>query len=116
MRVGWLFGPPAVGKSTTAWQLYLDLAARGVAAAYVDIDQLGMCYPARPEDPDRDRLKGLVLAAMLATYAAAGADVLVVSGVLEPTLIPWHHETLAGHDVTFTRLALGDDQLRRPRP
>jgi hypothetical protein len=113
MRVGWLFGPPAVGKSTAAWQLYRDLAASGVGAAYVDIDQLGMCYPARPEDPDRDRLKGRVLAALLANYAAAGADVLVVSGVLDPALIPWLRDVLAGHDVSFARLALGDDELHR---
>src|SRR4051794_14996156 len=78
-------GSPGVGKSTVAWQLYEDLAAGSFRCGYVDIDQLGMCYPASEDDADRHRLKGTVLAALLPNYAAAGVRALIVSGVLDPT-------------------------------
>lgn len=57
------------GKSTAALQLYCDRVGDGVAAAYVEIDQRGMCYPAEPEDPDRHRLKVRALAAVVPNYA-----------------------------------------------
>ena len=52
MQVAWQYGAPGVGKSTAAWQLYSDLTDSRVSCAYVDIDQLGMCYPAPLHDPD----------------------------------------------------------------
>src|SRR5689334_1982942 len=53
----WLCGPPGVGKTSVAWRIRARLRQGGVAAAYVDIDQLGMCYPERECDPGRHRLK-----------------------------------------------------------
>jgi hypothetical protein len=53
-----------------------------------------------------------VLAASLAIYAAAGALVLVVSGVLNPALAGWLREELAGAEVSFCRLVLAEDELR----
>jgi adenylylsulfate kinase-like enzyme len=44
LPVFWLYGPSGVGKTTTAWALYEQLAREGVRTGYVDIDQLGMCY------------------------------------------------------------------------
>lgn len=113
MQIVWLYGPPAVGKSTTAWQLYVDLGATGISCAYVDIDQLGMCYPAQLQDPDRHHLKGVALAAIVPNYAEAGAETLIVSGVLDPEIIPWYHEVLDGADLVFCRLSIGEDELRR---
>jgi len=113
MRVVWLYGPPGVGKSTVAWQLYGNLTARGARCGYVDIDQLGMCYPAGEDDADRHRLKTSVLAAVLPNYAAAGAQALVVSGVLDPALAGRTLEELVAAEVTFCRLVAGEKELRR---
>ena len=42
----WLCGPPGAGKSTVGWAIYSQLVQSGLQTAYVDIDQLGICYPA----------------------------------------------------------------------
>lgn len=83
-----LAGVPGVGKSTVAWTIAQQLAADGVRLGYVDIDQLGMCYPAPDGDPDRWHLKETALASVAARFAAAGAERLVVSGVADPGAAP----------------------------
>ncbi|HEY1570657.1 MAG TPA: AAA family ATPase [Pseudonocardiaceae bacterium] len=80
----WLYGPPGVGKSVVAWELFGEWAGCGVRLGYVDIDQLGMCYPEPADDPERHRLKIRALAAVVANFRAAGARCAVVSGVVDP--------------------------------
>ena len=81
----WLCGPPGVGKTAVAFELYRQLASSNVAAAYVDIDQLGMCFPELSADPDRHRLKARNLDAAVRCFAAAGARCVIVSGVVHST-------------------------------
>ncbi len=83
-----VFGPPGVGKSTIGWQVYRRMAADRWACAYVDIDQLGICYPELRSDPGRYRLKERNLSAVAANFADDGARGVVVSGVGEPRR--WH--------------------------
>lgn len=80
----WLCGPSGVGKTTVAWEIYSRLTQSGVDAAYVDIDQLGMCHPEPASDPGRHRLQAENLGAVVAGYQAAGARCVVVSGVVDP--------------------------------
>jgi broad-specificity NMP kinase len=93
LPVLWLYGAPGVGKTTVAWELFVQLAAEGVATGYVDIDQLGMCYapptpqhwaPEPTDDPGRHRLKARTLDAVVANFRGAGARRVVVSGVIDP--------------------------------
>jgi broad-specificity NMP kinase len=84
MPVLWLCGPPGVGKTTAAWEIYSRLAEAGARVGYVDIDQLGMCYPEPASDPGRYRLQADNLTAVMAGYRAAGARCVVVSGVVDP--------------------------------
>lgn len=113
MQVVWVYGAPGVGKSTTAWQLYCDLSDSGLVCGYVDIDQLGVCYPARAQDLGRHFLKGRALASVVPNYAAADAGVLVVSGVIDPDLADWYVAELDGVEATFVRLTVDDRELWR---
>ncbi|ONI81402.1 hypothetical protein ALI144C_18850 [Actinosynnema sp. ALI-1.44] len=103
----WLYGPPGVGKTSVAWQIRAQLRASGVAAAYVDIDQLGMCYPERDHDPGRHRLQLRNLASVVANFAAHGAECVVVSGVLDPA----YRAALPGVALTLCRLRANRDEL-----
>ena len=78
----------AAGKSTAGWRLFHELAATGQAVAYVDVDQLGMLYPDDQNDPEGHTLKCAALDALVPGYVAAGAQVLVVSGVVDPHTRP----------------------------
>jgi broad-specificity NMP kinase len=82
--VVWIAGAPGAGKSTAAWALCRRLAEQGIRPAYVDIDQLGMLYPAPHDDPGRYRLKANAFDALLPGYLAHGAQVVIVSGVIDP--------------------------------
>jgi adenylylsulfate kinase-like enzyme len=79
----WLCGPPGVGKSEVAGQLYTQLVGERCRTAYVDIDQLGICYPERSEDPGRHHIKRKNLASVVQGFASTGAQSLIVSGVLD---------------------------------
>jgi ribose 1,5-bisphosphokinase PhnN len=111
-RVVWVYGPPGVGKSTVGWALSDRSVESGLRTAYVDIDQLGMCYPASAADPFRDRLKATSLARVLANFRAAGAQRCIVSGVLHPTAFPIYASAVRDHDVRFIRLTADHDVLR----
>jgi hypothetical protein len=74
-----LCGPPGVGKSAAGWALYAGLARSGARAGFADIDQLGMCLPAPPQDPERYRLKERNLSAVTGNFRAAGCTAVVVS-------------------------------------
>jgi adenylylsulfate kinase-like enzyme len=109
----WLCGPPGVGKTTVGWEIFTQLTQAGIGAGYVDIDQLGICYPEPAADPGRHRMKARNLDAVIAGFrAAGGARCVVVSGVTDTArgvaadLIP--HAAL-----TVCRLRAGRDELGR---
>ena len=112
LPVLWLCGPPGAGKSAVAWRLYAELARSGMRAGVVDIDQLGMCLPAPPDDPERYRLKEQNLAAVAGNFRAAGCDAVVVSGDLgsAPGV---SSEKVPGTSLTICRLRVSPDELRR---
>lgn len=104
--VFWICGAAGAGKSVAAGALFEELAAEGVRVAYVDIDQLGMLYPATDDDPERHRLKEEALIALMPGYASAGAQVLVVSGVVDPEIGP---ATVLASDVHLILCLLSAD-------
>lgn len=105
----WLCGPPGIGKTSVAWGIRTRLRDSGVAAAYVDIDQIGMCYPEQDLDPGRHQLKARNLTSVVANAAAHGATCVVVSGVVDPT----YRAAVPGAVVTLCRLRADSDELTR---
>jgi broad-specificity NMP kinase len=112
LPVLWLCGAPATGKSTVAWQVFNDLADQRLCVGYLDIDQIGMLAPPPDADPSCHRFKVDSLAAMVRNYRAAGAQVLVISGVIDPE----HGHDFAGAaveaDITFCHLTVDEPTLR----
>lgn len=105
----WLCGPPGVGKTAVAWEVYRRLVAMGVRTAYLDVDQLGMCHPEPADDPDRHRLKARNVAALRRNFAAAGATCLVVSGVVDAARGP--ATDILGDHTLVGRLRVDRDQM-----
>lgn len=109
-RVWWLYGPPCVGKSATAWELSAHLLS-GEARGYFDVDQVGMCYPERDDDPGRHALKARAAGALVRRFTAAGARTVVVSGVLDEGSLGDVVAAADGAAVTFCRLRLDPEVL-----
>lgn len=107
----WLCGPPGVGKTAAAWTLYLRLLQAAADPAFLDIDQVGICYPEVPADPGRHVLKARNLAVLRASFADAGRRCLIVSGVVDPHRGP-DLAQLGDGSVTFVRLRADPESLR----
>lgn len=121
LPVLWLYGPNGVGKSTVAWELFTELSRDGVPTGYVDIDQLGICYPLptpdnwSPDplsDPGRHRMEARNLDVVAANLSAAGARCLIVSGVVD-AVRGVDVELIPHAAVTSYRLRADPHDLRR---
>ncbi|PPS67313.1 MULTISPECIES: AAA family ATPase [Streptomyces] len=108
----WLCGPPGVGKTTVAWELYSHLIRAGIESGFVDIDQLGICYPEPAGDPGRHRMKARNVDAVVAGFRAAGARCLIVSGVVDPAC-GVHVDQIPQAAVTVCRLRADQEVLRQ---
>ncbi|GAA1333717.1 hypothetical protein GCM10009592_28090 [Brachybacterium rhamnosum] len=83
-----LAGPPGAGKSTLAQRIAQERSSARPSVGYVDIDQLGMLYPAPEGDDDRWALKERALIALAAVHRERGTRLLLVSGVADPVAPP----------------------------
>jgi hypothetical protein len=82
----------------------MRILAAGHAAAYLDVDQLGLAGPARPGHDVRARM----VAALWRNDREAGADVLVVVG---PAPSGVYAQALGGCALTVVRLHAGPAEL-----
>ncbi|MFF5370100.1 AAA family ATPase [Streptomyces sp. NPDC013187] len=108
----WLCGPPGVGKTTVAWQMYSHLKRAGIEIGFVDVDQLGICYPEPAADPGRHRMKARNVDAVVAGFRAAGVRCLIVSGVVDPAC-GVHVDQIPQAAVTVCRLRADREVLRQ---
>lgn len=109
--VTWLFGPSGVGKTTLGSALYRRLSSQG-AIAYVDVDQIGMCYPSPASDPDRYALKARNLGAAWNILKANGIAHLLVSSILKDEDTARLFTSHLGERPLFIRLRANEDELR----
>jgi hypothetical protein len=108
----WLCGPPGVGKSTVGYEIFVAIHRTGRNAAYVDADQVGMCYPAPSDDPHNHTLKALNVGAVWRNFRAVGALYLIVSGAIrseEESRL--YREQLTDLSLLVCRLSVGEDEL-----
>lgn len=108
----WLCGPSGVGKSTVGWEVFSQLSRAGVKTAYLDLDQLGLCYPEPTDDSGNHNVKARNLGAVWPIFRAAGARCLVVSGGID-TLdgVRAYVDLVPGTALTLCRLRVSHDEL-----
>lgn len=111
-RVWWLYGPPSVGKSATAWELFTQVL-NGEPRGYFDIDQVGMCYPEPADDPGRYALKARAAGRVVRRFTDAGARTVIVSGVLDERSLSTVVDEVDRANVTFCRLRVEPEELKR---
>lgn len=111
-RVWWLYGPPCVGKSVTASELFTGTLS-GEPRGYFDVDQIGMCHPDPEGDPGPYALKARAAGALVRGFTRAGARTVVVSGVLDQPSLTGIVDDVDPVQVTFCRLRVDAAELRR---
>ncbi|MFG1678766.1 adenylyl-sulfate kinase [Nonomuraea sp. NPDC049269] len=77
----WLCGPSGVGKSSVGWELFARLSRSGIKTAFLDADQISLCYPL-PESGTH-RLRARSLAAIWPNFREEGARCMVLSGFVD---------------------------------
>lgn len=115
MPVLWAYGASGVGKTTATWRLFERLTAAGIPLGYLDIDQVGMCYPgegqaATSADPDRYRLKTANLERLLPHFRTAGAHGVIVPGVVD-AIDGVQTDLLPSAELTLVHLTAQPDRL-----
>lgn len=107
-------GAAGVGKSAAAFDVYLRKLRAGVAAAYLDLGQIGFMSPVPPDDPGGHRLKARNLADLWRTFHAAGARCLILSGPVPDNQAATRYAgALPAARITVCRLHAGPAELAR---
>jgi gluconate kinase len=118
----WLYGPPGVGKSATGFEVFRQLVERGARLGFIELDQLGMCFPTRVAQRSAAKTENLL--GILDNLAASGADGVVVCGDMAETMRdvltrapekPLLCRLRADDNITFERLNIrGASQYATP--
>ncbi|MFI6502971.1 hypothetical protein [Nonomuraea typhae] len=114
MRMLWLLGPSGVGKSATGFEVFRRLAGDGIAAAFLDTDQLSLIHPGPAQGTHAVRARAL--AALWPVYRRAGVRWLVVAGYVDGAAdLEVYGAALgaAGGAVVRVWLRAGQQELRR---
>jgi len=104
VRVALVTGTVGIGKSTIGYAVAERAAARGVSAAFLDVDGLSRLWPAPAGDPFRIELILTNLRAIAGNYKAAGAELLMLAWVITDADDLTDLEAAVGLPVTAVRL------------
>ena len=113
-------GTVGVGKTTVGAAVAEELAGAGESVAFVDLDRLSELWPAPVDDRFNTRLAAKNLACVAENAADAGAESIVVAGVIQGASdLTLYLEALAA-PLTVVRLVAPpaeiEDRLRRRHP
>lgn len=107
-------GTTGVGKSAVGFEVYLRQLRAGVAAAYLDLDQIGFLSPEPSGDPGGHQFRARNVADLWRVYHAAGARRLVLSGpVPDERAVAVYAGALPAAHLTVCRLPAGPAELAR---
>jgi hypothetical protein len=108
----WLCGPVGVGKSSVGYAIFQQVYRSGIKVAYVDLDQVGLCYPSPADDPHNHRVKAQNLGVVWPAYRAAGARCLIaVGGVPSREIVMTYAGKVPDTDLTLCRLRAAPECL-----
>ena len=108
----WLCGPIGVGKSVVGYEIFQQVYRSGIKASFMDFDQLGLCYPSPPDDPNNHHVKAQNLAAVWPTYRTAGARCLIaVGGVTSRETVLLYEGKVPDTNLTLCRLRATPERL-----
>ena len=101
-----------MGKSSVGYAIFQQVYRSGIKVAYVDFDQVGLCYPSPGEDPHNHRVKAQNLGAVWPTYRAAGARCLIAVGAVPSReLVMTYADKVPDTDLMLCRLRAGPECL-----
>jgi hypothetical protein len=101
-----------VGKSSVGYAIFQHVYHSGIKVAYVDLDQIGLCYPSPADDPHNHRVKAQNLGVVWPTYRAAGARCLIaVGGVPSREIAMTYADKVPDTDLTLCRLRAKPEHL-----
>jgi adenylylsulfate kinase-like enzyme len=106
-------GTVGAGKTSVADAAGDLLAGAGVPNAVIDLDWLRRAWPAPPGDPFNGALTLRNLRAVAANFLDAGAERLVIAGVLEDRGERRRHEEALGVPLTVCRVRVELAETRR---
>jgi cytidylate kinase len=108
-----LSGSVGVGKTSTLIEIHDILEKREVSHGCVERDALGYSWP--PQGRFNERIVELNLSCVVRTFLAAGAERLVIAGVIEtPDDLSVYHRCIPNAEIQVCRLTAELD-LRRER-
>ncbi len=113
-RVLFIVGAVGVGKSDASYRVFARLWSNGIQTARLDLDELGMCHPAPPDDPDNHRLKSAVLAAAWPEFRSRATRCLVLAGGVNTRAeADLYRVQIPEADWIVCRLRVGDEERRK---
>ena len=101
------------GSRPVAFVIFRQLSDAGAKTAFVDLDQVNLCYPAPDDDPGNYRVRAAGLAAVWATYREEDVRCMVISGIAETKeMVRAHVDLISDARFTIVRLRAAAYELR----
>jgi adenylylsulfate kinase len=105
-------GTVGVGKSSTAEAIGQELTQQEVPHAVIDLDDIRRSWPVPPDDPFNQQVELRNLTGLVANFVAAGAELIILAGVVESSADRLRYAAAVGMPLTVCRLVLDLPTIR----